>query len=157
MRRCVLASCLLFANLAAGCGGGSPSPGLDSLPGTGPHGGVTIRLPNDRGFVEYEVEALQKATGKRKRTSGAAVIVVYFLGPDGQSALGPGPTDVSLELKTPERSTRTIKMTRQAQPGGPAEASRYESEPGSYGSEPLRGRLTATLEGQAVSAPIVTR
>jgi hypothetical protein len=157
MRRRWLALCLLSVSLASGCGAGSAVPPLDAPPGPGPHGGRMIRLPDGHGFVEYQIEPHPKAKAGAKSAAGAAVIVVYFLGPDGQTALNPPPAEVRLAWKTPERTTVTVPLALQADSNAPAGASRFVSEPGPYGTEPLRGRLTATWEGRTFAVPVVTR
>jgi hypothetical protein len=67
------------------------------------------------------------------------------------------PANVNLALKTPERTTISIGLTAEPRLEEPPGARRFVSAPGSYGAETLSGRLTATIDGQSIAAPVVTR
>jgi hypothetical protein len=123
----------------------------------GPHGGLAIPLPSNRGFVEYRVEAVRKFDVKSAPRSNLAVIAVYFLGADARTAMSTTPANVNLALKTPERTTISVGLTAESRLDESAGACRFVSAPGSYGAETLSGRLTATIDGRSLAAPVVTR
>src|SRR5262245_60752984 len=73
---------------SGGCSPGGPSSeATRAAAGPRPHGGLVFALPGEKGFGELVVE-YEKAARKAKG-SGRSQVVVYFLQPDGKSALSP--------------------------------------------------------------------
>ena len=80
----------------------------------GPHKGTTIRLPDDKGFVELTNEPEIQARGSREPTA----LVAYFLKMDETSAMEPAPSDVRLVLAAPgKKGSETIRALRRAEIG----------------------------------------
>ena len=117
----------------------------------GPHKGTTIRLPDDKGFVELTNEPGIQARGSREPTA----IVAYFLKMDETSAMDPAPSDVRLVLAAPgKKGSETIPLSAEPKSGDPAGGSRFASKPGPHHLDTLRGTLSAKIDGQEVSLPI---
>jgi hypothetical protein len=131
--------------------------GCDSAPSTppqvmvGPHGGTTIRLPDDKGFVELTNEPEVRGRGSAEPTA----LVAYFLKPDGASAMEPAPSDVSLVVaQARKKGSETIPLSAEPKSDDPAGGSRFASKPGSQHLAMLRGTLNAKIDGQEVSLPV---
>jgi len=117
----------------------------------GPHHGTTIRLPEEKGFVELTNEP--EVTDRR--SNEATSIVAYYLQSDAKSALQPVPTDVSFVIELGKKAAQTIPLSAQPKSDDPAGASRFASKPGPYQLSALRGRLNAKIGGQEVSTTIL--
>jgi hypothetical protein len=132
--------------------------GCDSAPSTappavmvGPHRGTTIRLPDDKGYVELTNEPEVSGRGSREPTA----IVAYFLKPDGTSSLEPAPSDVRLSVtQARTKDTETIPLAAEPKADDPAGGSRFASKPGPHHLAVLRGQLNAKIDGQEVSLPV---
>lgn len=149
MRPRLLAPLVTAAAVLAGCGS-QPSPQPPAVT-RGPHDGSTIRLPGEKGFVELvnepEVDARQRGA--------ATSVVAYFLQADGKSPLSPAPTDVKFEVGSEaKKAGQSVSLAAEPKSGDPAGAARFASRPGPFSLDSLRGRLTATLDGQPVSVEL---
>lgn len=143
LKRLVLPILLTFV----GC---SPMP--PAAPPTvvkGPHEGTTIRLPDDKGFVEIVNEP---RLGERDDV-GQTALVAYFLQPDGRSPMSPAPTDVKFDIKLAARNSapQSVKMAADPKTSDAAGAARFASKPGTYNLVNVRGRITASIGGKEVS------
>jgi hypothetical protein len=117
----------------------------------GPHRGTTIRLPDDKGFVELTNEPDESGRGSRDPTA----IVAYFLKPDGASAMEPTPSDVKIEVaNTRKKRSETISLAAEPKSDDPAGGSRFASKPGAHHLASLRGTLNATIDGKEVSLSV---
>ena len=93
----------------------------------GPHHGTTIRLPDDKGYVELTNEPEVSGRGSREPTS----IVAYFLKIDGTSTMEPAPSDVNFVLtQARKRGSETIPLAAEPKSDDPAGGSRFASKPG---------------------------
>jgi|SRR5271157_1747200 len=92
MPKSFLAILLAAAGLTVGCG----SPELSSQVFKGTHSGTSIRLPEDKGYVELVNEPIVTDRRNPQPTS----IVAYFHQADGKSPMSPSPTDVSFQIAT---------------------------------------------------------
>lgn len=101
MPKSFLAILLAAAGLIAGCG----SPELSSQVLKGTHSGRSIRLPEDKGYVELVNEPIVTDRRNPQPTS----IVAYFFQTDGKSAMSPSPTDVSFQIDSDARSRQRDK------------------------------------------------
>jgi hypothetical protein len=137
----------IVAALAIGCGEKSlPLPPPQVV--VGPHQGLTLRLPEDRGFAEI-VNEPEVTTGAR---NGSTAIVVYFLQVDSKSPLTPAPTNVVVQLiNGSKREAKKVPMAAEPKPEDPAGASRFTSKPGPYLLSEAQGVLTANVGGQSLS------
>jgi hypothetical protein len=117
---------------------------------SGPHHGTTIRLPEDKGFVELTNEP----EVRDRRSAEPTAIVAYFLKTDGKSPLEPAPTDVAFVVAGGKKSSETVALAAEPKSDDPAGASRFASKPGQHQLTMLRGTLKAKLAGQDISIPI---
>jgi hypothetical protein len=131
--------------------------GCDSAPSTppvvmvGPHHGITLRLPGDKGYVELTNEPEVSGRGSREPTA----IVAYFLKPDGASAMEPAPSEVRLVLtQARTKGTETVALAAEPKSDDPAGGSRFASKPGPHHLAVLRGELNAKIDGEEVSLPV---
>lgn len=135
-----------------GCGGAGSHPGA-AVPAsaleTGPHGGILIPLPEEKGLAEVSLEA---PPGAAKRSS-KQLLVARFLRPDLKSALEPSPGDVSIKLEFPGREAETIPLKSVAEVRSGNDPGRFASAAGDYAVDPLIGELKVTLQGQAFTVP----
>ncbi len=131
-----------------GCGGsGTPLPAAS-------HSGALFPLPDSRGFFEIKTEAGTR-TGRGARSKVAsAPFHVYFYKADGSSPIDPAPTDVSIKIGSAEKNT-TITLTPDKSASSTA-GTAFASPPGHY-PEAFRGELTATIDGQSVTASFMFR
>ncbi len=117
----------------------------------GPHRGNTIRLPDEKGFVELTNEPEIRDRGSREPTA----IVAYFLKMDGTSPLEPAPSDVKIVVsQAGKKAAQTIPLSAEPKADDPAGGSRFISKPGPHHLAMLRGMLTAKIDGQEVSLPV---
>jgi hypothetical protein len=138
-----------MAGLFFGCDSGSSTPPAAVM--VGPHRGTTIRLPDDKGYVELTNEPEVTGRGSREPTA----IVAYFLKPDGASTMERAPSDVRLvvtEART--KATETIPLAAEPKSDDPAGGSRFVSKPGPHHLAVLRGQLNVKIDGQEVSLPV---
>jgi len=117
----------------------------------GPHHGTTIRLPEDKGFVELTNEP--EVTDRR--ASAATSIVAYYLQPDCKSAMEPPPAGVNFVIEAGRKGSQTIPLSAEPKSDDPAGAGRFASKPGPYVLSGLRGRLNAKIGGQEISTTFV--
>jgi len=103
-------------------------------------------LSGGAGFAEVVIDLASGARVGRPKST----ITVYFLKPDGTSALDPPPTDVKMDMG----ANQAVTLTPSA---NPSQAGGFSSPPGQYGGMELTGDLSATIGGQAVTVPIVIR
>ena len=138
---------VLVAFVCEGCGDGSV-PAATSMPR--PHGGTTLRLPDDLGYAELVNEP--EPTGAREGDKTA--LVVYFLSPDGTTAMSPAPSEVTAKVElavSRKNSQQTLELKKEPRSDDPAGSSRFASALGSYNLGSMRGQLT----GNAGSKPFV--
>lgn len=136
-----LAACLL-----PGCAGGGASsepPGGTLQQDVGPHGGVAVPL-GERGYAEILVDV---------KGGSQTTLVAHFLEPDRKAPLAATPTNVTANLKLPTGESPSVSFS----PQGDAAAKRFVSNPGDYNFDELRGELSATLDGEAFTAPFAFR
>ncbi len=132
----------------AGCGGeAAPPPGYSSE-AVGPHGGILVPLPGDKGFGEVVSKPLPKP-----RPKADAVLAVYFLAPDKAAALTPAPSDASLKMKMPDGDSLDVALKPQPDAKDPVGASLFTSEPGLYAMDQMFGDLTVTVDGAPATIP----
>jgi hypothetical protein len=135
---------LALAGLVLGCDStNAPPPQLV----VGPHHGTTVRLPEDKGFVELTNEP--EATDRR--AAEATSIVAYYLQTDCKSAMEPPPADVKFVIEEGRKGSQTIPLSAEPKSGDPASAGRFASKPGPYMLSGLRGKLNAKIGGQEIS------
>ncbi|SIO41477.1 hypothetical protein SAMN05444166_4511 [Singulisphaera sp. GP187] len=135
-----------------GCGGAGSHPGASVSTSTleaGPHGGILVPLPEQKGLAEVSLEAPQ---GASKRSS-KQTLVARFLRPDLKSALEPLPGEVSIKLEFPDRVAETIPLKPVTEANSRNDPGRFASVPGDYAVDPMIGELKATLQGQAFAVP----
>lgn len=133
----------------AGCGEPAPLPGYSSE-AVGPHGGILVPLPGDKGFGEVVSKPLPKA---KARARADAVLAVYFLAPDKSAALNPAPSDAALKMKMPGGDSVDVALKPQPDAKDPAGASLFASEPGLYAMDQMFGDLTVTVDGAPNTIP----
>ncbi len=152
MPKNILAILLAAAGLTAGCG--TPEPSSQVLKGT--HSGTSIRLPEDKGYVELVNEPIMTDRRNPQPTS----IVAYFYQADGKSPMSPSPTDVSFQIDPDARSRQrdksaagssTLPLSAEPKADDPAGASRFASKTGPYALTAVRGTLKAKINRQDVS------
>ncbi|WP_165075578.1 hypothetical protein [Paludisphaera rhizosphaerae] len=135
--------------LAAGCSETGPPPAGYVADSLGPHDGLLVPLPKDKGFGEILSRPLPKATAKADAT-----MVVYFLGPDKATPLSPPPSDASLRLKLPgQDAPADVPLKLQADAKDPSGAALFASTPGLYAMDQLFGDLTVTVDGESATIP----
>jgi hypothetical protein len=147
MRAFVRGGTLVLAALVLGC---DATPGPPPQVMAGPHRGTTIRLPEDKGFVELTNEPEIALRKKDQITS----IVAYFLKIDGKSALEPPPTDVTIVVDRAKTGSETIPLAAEPKSDDPAGGSRFASKPGAHHLAMLRGTLKAKIAGQDISIAV---
>jgi len=142
------AALIVMVGLSFGCNSGPSTPPQVMV---GPHRGTTIRLPDEKGFVELINEPEVSGRGSREPTA----IVAYFLKSDGSSTMEPAPSDVMLVLAgAGKKGSETIPLSAEPKSDDPAGGSRFASKPGSHHLASLRGKLNAKIDGQEVSLPV---
>ncbi len=145
MRTRLSAATLTLASLISGCDSTQAPPPAVVL---GPHHGTTIRLADNKGFVELTNEP---AVENRRRDEPTA-LVAYFLKADTSSPLDPPPTDVNFIIDdTAKKRSQTVPMAAEPKADDPAGAARFASKPGPYQLSGIRGTLNAKFGGQEVS------
>jgi hypothetical protein len=138
---------MVVAGLCSGCNSAPSTPPQVMV---GPHRGTTIRLPDEKGFVELTNEP-EVSRGSREPTA----IVAYFLKLDSASTMEPAPSDVKLVLLTARtKASETIPLSAEPKSDDPAGGSRFVSKPGAHHLATLRGNLSAKIDGQEVSLPV---
>jgi hypothetical protein len=144
---------LSFLVFLAGCGRGeTPAPRITIA---APHGGFLVDLPDGKGYVELISEVVGSKPGKK---SDQSVIAVYFISPDGKSAISPAPSDVSFKLSINGAENSVSLQPLPKDKADPIDAGRFASAPGNYSARSeVQGELTATLDGAAVALPIQSR
>jgi hypothetical protein len=118
----------------------------------GPHGGLSYRLPDDRGYAEIINEPPISASGGTPQTA----VVVYFLGTDARTPLESKPTGVKVELDLGRRRN-TLPLSPSALAGDPSGSNRFVSKTGPYVIADARGLLTTTLDGKTFTLDFSTR
>jgi hypothetical protein len=143
-RRVIRAGLFAIACLTAGCAERGASSPVGPEIFRGPHGGVTIALPDGKGYAEV----VNEGDGRRARTNVA--VVTYFLGPDKQSPMTPLPTN--LKIKIGEGDTaKTVPLTPSPKSGDPLSSSRLASANGPYAVFDQRCTLTGAVNGESFS------
>ena len=144
----ILVRAVLLAGTAAlvGCSA-SPPPQAPTVV-KGPHGGTTIRLPEDAGFVEFVNEP--EPDGRERDATTA--LVVYFLKTDGSTPINPAPADVKFEAKGGRKPAQTLALAPEPKTDDPSGAARFASKRGPYSLGEIRGRVSASVGGKPVSA-----
>ena len=131
-----------------GCGGPASDPTLAaSATKPPPHNGMTLVLPNGKGFAELVNEDVAKMRGSRPN----AALVVYFLGPDKSTPLSPPPSDVTIKLGDGAES-----IPLPAAPSKKKDASgaaRFATKVGPYNLAEQQGTLAGTIGGEGFSLP----
>jgi hypothetical protein len=145
MRTIVRAIVVVTGAALAGCSSDPPAPPAGVT--RGPHQGTTIRLPEDKGFVELVNEPEVSGRGRNETTA----LVAYFLNSDAKSPLSPAPTDVKFELSVPGKKAQPVALAAEPKADDPAGAARFASKSGPYNLAEVRGSLSATVAGQSVS------
>jgi hypothetical protein len=146
----VLAGLICLA--ATGCVGTTVPDQLPNLT-VGPHGGAAISLPRSKGFGEI---CLEQQLAKGKPTQ--ARIAVYFLQPDGKTALATPPSDVAVAVAAQgEGAKRSLTVKADAKPGDPAGSARFVTDPSDLDVDDIRGEVTATLDGETIKLPFALR
>jgi len=139
--------CASFWPLVIGCDSKAPLPEKQHL-------GALFPLPDGKGYFEIKTQAGAAGRGgraPRTKTTGKPFLV-YFYQADGITAMSPAPSDVVIKLGSSEKNT-TITLT--PEPGESA-GTVFSAPPGQY-PEAFRGELSATINGQAVTAPFMFR
>jgi hypothetical protein len=157
MRKSVAALTLALVGLHVGCDSSNKLSPV-SAPPPGPHHGIMLGLPSDKGFVELANEPEISDRRKPEPTS----IVVYFLQRDAKSPLSPAPTDVRFAIeggegkgaRTAQTAAQSVALTPESKPDDVAAAGRFASKLGPYGLEGLRGTLTAKIDGESIAIPV---
>ena len=129
---------------AAGCGGYAAPP---AAPVPRPHGGTTLVLPEGLGYAELVNEP--EVSGDRAKTPTS--LVVYFLAPDGGSALSPLPSEVkaSVELSLSRmKKQETLELASHPKSDDPVGSARFASMAGPYNLGVLRGEISGKLGTQ---------
>lgn len=146
--------------IGSGCGGGGASA-LVVPQGTtnGPHGGIALPIPGEKGYAEILVERDSRVSkGKQSKASALSPkIAIYFLGTDLKAPLSPLPTDVSVKTVAPTGDSSTATLSLDPIADDATSAGRYISPSGDYGYDELSGEITANVEGQAVTLPFAFR
>ena len=143
----------ILSTLAAsgsGCGSGTNNAGTPSNV-VAVHSGTILPMPDGRGFVEILIRSQSdntKPTGK----GASGRVIAYFLNKDGSGPSDPAPTDVTYS----PADGKPYKMTPIAESAPKSAGFQTEVGPFSPGRE-LSGELSASLGGEAVKLPIVTR
>jgi hypothetical protein len=122
----------------AGCGSQS-YPEIPKGISQGPHGGMAFELSDGLGYCELKYET--KGTGAASKTE----LAVYFLQPDGKTAISPAPTDAQAVI---EATGDTVKLQAAAAPSDDAGGARFIFPPGSVDEDQLQGELSATIDGK---------
>jgi hypothetical protein len=150
--RIVLLAAIFSATavLTAGCGEASRSVVAPAI-ARGPHDGTAYPLPDDQGFAEI----VNEPPVNDRRTDTTTAIAVYFLQPDGKTALAPPPTEVSIRIEMGRQKPETLALKSEPKSDDPAGASRFVSKRGPYVIEGLRGRLKATVAGKGMDREFV--
>src|SRR5689334_10919189 len=128
--RWIARAALLGALAAPGCGVSSP-PEVGGAR-VGPHGGPAVALPAEKGYGEVVLER-----GPSGKKVAAPRLVVYFLGPDLKGPLLPAPTDVRLNVITPEGEPSTVSLAPEPDAKRQAGVARFASPPGKYDYDEL--------------------
>jgi hypothetical protein len=145
------AAAFMMAGLLSGCGSSTTPGGVNPAVIVGPHHGTTIRLPDDKGFIELTNEPEVRTRDSTEPTA----IVAYFLKLDGTSSLEPAPSDVKIELNPVGRKpAETIPLAAEPKGDDPTAGSRFVSKSGPHHLAMLRGKLSAKIDGQELSFPI---
>jgi hypothetical protein len=149
MDRRLWAPAVLLAVLAAGC---SPTAPTQAGPEdrVGPHRGVLVRLPGDRGYAEVVNSKEAGRPGGRERAP--AQLLVYFLAPDLKAPAGVAASGVSVKLTAVTDQPETVPLEPAAEPGDPVGKNRFASKKGPYHLSGAHGELSATLDGQPFKA-----
>lgn len=146
-----LALVLAAAGVVSGCGSGPSTPAAGQGTKIGPHGGPALPL-GESGFAEV---VLDRSKVKPVTNDGAR-IQVYFLDPGLKAPLSPAPTEVTVKAEPPGESPLTL--TLKPEPGDkPLDKGRFVSPPGKLDYDELRGEVTATVNGSAVTQPFALR
>ena len=143
----------LLALTLAGCGGG-PGGSAAANPDTkyGPHGGLAIPLPGEKGYAEVIAE-----TVPNPKPNAEGVIAVYFLQADLKSPLTPLPTGVTLSIKLPgSEDSKSLTLTPQPKAKDPAGSARVASPVGPYALDRIEGEFSASVDGAAFTKAFVS-
>jgi hypothetical protein len=142
----------LICLAATGCIGTTVPDQLPNLT-VGPHGGAAISLPRSKGFGEV---CLEQQIVKGKPTQ--ACIAVYFLQPDGKTALATHPSNVAVAVMPPgQGASRSLSVRAVAKSGDPAGSARFVTDPSDLDVDDIRGEVTATLDGETIKLPFALR
>ncbi len=141
----LFASFLLCLAISAGCGSPPAEVKPDQNPSFGPHGGPTAVLPEEKGVVEIVQQA---GTGQTR-------LVAYFYSSKAMdSPLSPVPSVVQFTMKMPGGGSQDVTFTVEPKQGEPGGEARFISKPGEYDVDPLIGTVSATIDGQPVTAEL---
>ncbi len=128
----------------SGCGGPAVDPTVAaSATKPAPHNGMTLVLPNGKGFAELVNEDVAKTRGLRPNAS----LVVYFLGPDKTTPLSPPPSDVSITLG--DVATLIPLPATPSKKKDAYSAARFATKVGPYNLGEQQGMLAGTLDGES--------
>jgi len=149
MRKYAWMIALFVAGLTWGCSESVTVPPPRNQIETGPHQGTAYQL-EDLGFAELVNEPEVDARSGNTPTS----VVVYFLQPDGKTAMPTPPTEVSLKVTKDRSASQSLALKAQPKSGDPAGSARFESPTGPYALDQVRGTLTVTVGGKKIEKQI---
>jgi hypothetical protein len=153
MRIEIRVAALVCLGVHPGCGGSSV-PIEQQVAISGPHRGMTLQLPEKKGFVEL----VNEPEPRDRRSNEPTSLVAYFLKIDGKSPLEPAPSDVSFAIDggggrdgRSKNGPQSVPLAAEPKADDPAGASRFASKPGPYVLDGIRGTLSAKVDGQSAS------
>ncbi len=134
----------LLAITLAGCGGSGGATTANPDTKYGPHGGLAIALPDEKGYAEVVAETLPNP-----KPNAEGVIAVYFLQADLKSPLTPLPTGVTVKVKLPGTDeAKSLTLTPQPKAKDPASSGRVASPAGPYALDRVEGEFSASVGGE---------
>ena len=117
----------------------------------GPHRGVLIALPGDKGYAE--IVNSDPTRGKEVGKARPPVeVLVYLLNPGLDAALTASVTDVRVTLTTVSEKPESIALEPSSELKDPLGKVRFASRPGPFYLANSTGELTATVDGAPFKA-----
>jgi hypothetical protein len=141
----------LLAAASCGCSGSGPT---SAAPGArpGPHRGVLIALPGDKGYAEV-VNSNSARTKARGKARPPVQVLVYFLNPGLDAPSTASASGVSVTLTQITDKPESIALQAAADAKDSLGKLRFESKPGLFYLANATGELSATLDGESFKAP----